>query len=86
MIHQENSHCDLTKAKIVTRAKERYCDGKIVNLPETYMITIINIQAPNNRATKYLKKQKVKNKENRREKLDNVIITEISMYYFNKVN
>ena len=71
MIHQENSHCDLTKAKIVTRAKERYCDGKIVNLPETYMITIINIQAPNNRATKYLKQKLTqsterKNRRNRK--------------------
>lgn len=71
MIHQQNSHCDLTKAKIVTRAKERYCDGKIVNLPETYMITIINIQAPNNRATKYLKQKLTqsterKNRRNRK--------------------
>lgn len=57
MIHQENSHRDLTEAKIITRAKETYCDGKIVNLPETYMITIINIHAPNDRATKYLKQK-----------------------------
>ena len=71
MIHQQNSHCDLTKAKIVTRAKERYCDGKIVNLPETYMITIINIQAPNNRATKYLKQKLTQSTErkNRRNRL-----------------
>lgn len=63
MIHQENSHRDLTEAKIVTRAKETYCDGKIVNLPETYMITIINIHAPNDRATKYLKQKLTQNAE-----------------------